>query len=102
MKCCISQNTDGLHRRSGLPKSGIQAICIDIIIRCIYYHVYILSIALCELHGNANLERCSKCGNEYLRDTPLRRSWVPSHLTGEYQFVGVHGVMLFVKTIYVQ
>jgi NAD-dependent SIR2 family protein deacetylase len=45
----VSQNTDGLHRRSGLPRS-----------------------ALSELHGNSNLEYCLDCGNEYMRDFRTR------------------------------
>ena len=41
----ISQNCDGLHRRSGFPPQH-----------------------LAELHGNSNLEYCGWCGAEYLRD----------------------------------
>lgn len=43
-----------------------------------------MHIALCELHGNCNLERCDTCGNEYLRDSALKRMWLPNHLTGIY------------------
>jgi len=47
----VSQNTDGLHLRSGLP-----------------------SIMLAELHGNSNLETCKKCSTKYLRDFRTRTS----------------------------
>ncbi|CAF4825446.1 unnamed protein product [Rotaria sp. Silwood1] len=45
----VSQNTDGLHLRSGLP-----------------------STLLAELHGNSNLETCKKCHTKYLRDYRTR------------------------------
>eukprot|EP01084_Bolivina_argentea_P117502 208671_1 len=45
LKYLISQNTDGLHRRSGIPPNKLS-----------------------ELHGNGKLERCSKCNKDYLRD----------------------------------
>ncbi|KAI8951282.1 NAD-dependent deacetylase sirtuin-7 [Xylaria longipes] len=41
----ISQNCDGLHRRSGILPNRIS-----------------------ELHGNSNREYCQDCGKEYLRD----------------------------------
>jgi len=60
MKFLISQNTDGLHRRSGIPKRQ-----------------------LAELHGNGNLEICKKCKAQYLRDFRTRNSKsVHNHETG--------------------
>jgi len=54
LKYLISQNCDGLHRRSGMKPENLS-----------------------ELHGNSNLERCSKCGKEYLRDF---------HATADYRY----------------
>eukprot|EP00005_Dracoamoeba_jomungandri_P008464 CAMPEP_0174262782 /NCGR_PEP_ID=MMETSP0439-20130205/15409_1 /TAXON_ID=0 /ORGANISM="Stereomyxa ramosa, Strain Chinc5" /LENGTH=570 /DNA_ID=CAMNT_0015347737 /DNA_START=27 /DNA_END=1739 /DNA_ORIENTATION=+ len=44
-KYLISQNCDGLHRRSGIQPENIS-----------------------ELHGNGNIEYCEYCGYQYLRD----------------------------------
>eukprot|EP00118_Oscarella_pearsei_P009936 m.58799 g.58799 ORF g.58799 m.58799 type:complete len:423 (+) comp34829_c0_seq1:408-1676(+) len=60
LKAVVSQNTDGLHRRSGIAKKD-----------------------LFELHGNSNLEKCSKCHREYLRDFRTRSAAkVHDHKTG--------------------
>lgn len=45
LKYVISQNCDGLHRRSGILPGKIS-----------------------ELHGNSNREYCNDCGKEYIRD----------------------------------
>ncbi|CAF3651635.1 unnamed protein product [Rotaria sp. Silwood1] len=57
LKCVISQNCDGLHLRSGLNPTN-----------------------LAELHGNMNLELCSKCETKYLRD--FDTVGIQSHYTG--------------------
>ena len=58
LKCLVSQNCDGLHLRSGISPS-----------------------CLAELHGNMNLETCSKCGAKYLRDYDAALGLL-NHLTG--------------------
>jgi len=44
----ISQNTDGLHRKSGLSPSFLS-----------------------ELYGNSNIDNCTICGREYIRDSEV-------------------------------
>jgi len=62
LKYLISQNVDGLHRKSGIPAKKIA-----------------------EVHGNTNLEVCrnSKCKKKYLRDFRVRTAkTVHDHKTG--------------------
>merc|ERR1719310_1187665 len=60
LKYVISQNCDGLHRRSGLPAAAIS-----------------------ELHGNGNLEICEDCGERYFRDFRCDRlKRTRDHFTG--------------------
>ena len=56
----VSQNIDGLHRKSGNHAEK-----------------------LVELHGNYNLELCTKCGREHMRDYRVRAMEAhKKHLTG--------------------
>ena len=60
LKHVISQNCDGLHRRSGIPAEKLS-----------------------EVHGNTNLEVCIKCKKEYMRDFRVRNAQrVHEHKTG--------------------
>lgn len=60
LKHIISQNTDGLHRKSGIPADKIS-----------------------EVHGNRNKEECMKCGRDFMRDFGVRiAKGVKEHKTG--------------------
>ena len=60
LKYIISQNVDGLHRKSGIAPDMMS-----------------------ELHGNTNLEVCTKCGREHMRDHRVRNAQrTKDHLTG--------------------
>jgi len=59
LKFLISQNCDGLHIKSGIPPNKI-----------------------CELHGNTNVEACSKCGAIYYREFRVRSESSKTRLTG--------------------
>jgi len=69
MAYLVSQNVDGLHRRSGIPEESLS-----------------------ELHGNCYKEICDKCGTVYLRDYDVvthpgsDRHNMPGgqHITGRY------------------
>ena len=62
LKYLISQNVDGLHRRSGININQ-----------------------LAEVHGNTNLEICRKCKKEYMRDFRVRSAQkVHDHETGRF------------------
>jgi len=63
LKYVISQNCDGLHRRSGLSASAIS-----------------------ELHGNGNIEICETCGQQYFRDFRCDRlgGKGTDHFTGRF------------------
>ena len=59
LKYLVSQNVDGLHRRSGFDPEK-----------------------LAELHGNTNLEICGKCKKKYMRDFRCRTAQkVLDHIT---------------------
>ena len=70
LKYIVSQNVDGLHRKSGIPASNIA-----------------------ELHGNTNLEICEECSREYMRDHRVRSAQkVKEHRTGRMcESVGCNG-----------
>jgi len=60
LKFLISQNVDGLHRKSGIDINK-----------------------LAEVHGNINLEICSACGKNFLRDYSTRTAAnIHDHKTG--------------------
>lgn len=60
LKFVVSQNVDGLHRKSGIKPEF-----------------------LAEVHGNTNLEVCENCGKEYMRDFRVRNAQkVHDHRTG--------------------
>ena len=62
LKYIISQNVDGLHRKSGIPKAKIT-----------------------EVHGNTNLEICMKCKKDYMRDFRVRSAQkCHEHKTGRF------------------
>lgn len=62
LKHIVSQNVDGLHRKSGIDAEKVT-----------------------EFHGNTNLEFCKKCGKDYMRDRRTRTAKkAKEHRTGRF------------------
>jgi len=61
LKCLVSQNCDGLHLKSGISPD-----------------------AICELHGNTNVEACSLCGKLYYRNFPVRKGRNKAKITERF------------------
>lgn len=69
MKYLVSQNCDGLHKRSGIHHDKLS-----------------------ELHGNSNIEKCEACEREYLRDYACHRlGHGHDHYTGRHCVAPVKG-----------
>eukprot|EP01084_Bolivina_argentea_P259718 438335_1 len=65
LKHLVSQNTDGLHRRSGFPLNQLS-----------------------ELHGNGTLEKCAVCDKAYMRDFKCRNKKIlPGGALGRLKYV---------------
>ena len=80
VKAVVSQNCDGLHRRSGLPTTGEPLYTGRS--HCDVINDYIVMfVGLFELHGNSNVEKCARCKHEYLRD--YRIVGLRNHETGK-------------------
>lgn len=65
LKYLISQNCDGLHRRSGM-----LPVCLPTLKHRIFAHSPKEMIS--ELHGNSNREYCKDCDKEYMRGQPSK------------------------------
>eukprot|EP00484_Ammonia_sp_Unknown_P004242 CAMPEP_0197075438 /NCGR_PEP_ID=MMETSP1384-20130603/211612_1 /TAXON_ID=29189 /ORGANISM="Ammonia sp." /LENGTH=498 /DNA_ID=CAMNT_0042514283 /DNA_START=111 /DNA_END=1608 /DNA_ORIENTATION=- len=87
LKYLISQNTDGLHRRSGIPPKQMSELhgnqSLENAEDGLHRRSGIPPKQMSELHGNQSLEICRKCGKQYMRDYNCNMEG-RNHWTGRY------------------